>query len=442
MISSFQAQWTQGRIYTVLAVALLCGWALRVIHTTQAHQPSIQFRVDESDLDHRARNLLALPERSVLVQFYRMIGARIRMLDPRGIDALDPREVVMMLQPRAEAPEALATRLDDYVMAGGRLIVLTSAPLEMLSRFGIELVPRSDRSQVAVTTAGATYEGDSAQTLDFDAGLEVKVKDRSMLPLLVRGDGVCAGALVAHGKGSVIVVGGDPDRYSRIAREDNILFLTNLIVGPTQAGSSRQRWREPRDGKTVAELPPLNVLDLDPEILSQLYDLVKIRQQREQEAREKWNYDSLWSLIRANPVCAALVQLFIGFLFFLGARAHRLGDPLPESASLLAPLPALAPGWGAYLERSKGLALAADSAFEWHRRRLVRRLGLPTDADPKQIIRSLAEISPEHDETFKRFASLVTQIRRLPRSREQQGGDMLLEVWRTIDHLEKELGIS
>lgn len=445
MISSRQIQWTQGRVYVLLAASLLCAWALRVIHTSQVYLPDREFKADESDLRMRARDLLAVPERSVLVQFYRMIGVPIQMMDPRGEVRPDPREVVLVLQPQAEAPVRLAEQLEAYVSTGGRLVVITSTPFELLKRFGLELVRNENRGRHAVLTAGATVEGDAATRLAFDADLELRSKGPSMLPLLLREDGVCVGGMIQHGRGTVIAVGGDPDRYQQIAHEDNIVFLANLILGPTPAGRPNVGWSI-RDRMSTATVPALKVLDLDPEILRQLYDLVKIRISREREARANWNYDDLWSLIRANPVCAALIQLLIGLLVFLGARARRLGDPLPESATLLAPLPALAPGWGACLERSHGLALAADSAFEWHRRRLIKRLGLPADADSRQIMKALSEISPTHDETFKRFAGLVTQIRRIPRSgsaqaREEQGAALLTEIWHTIDSLEQELGI-
>ncbi len=160
------------------------------------------------------------------------------------------------------------------------------------------------------------------------------------------------------GDGTILSLAGPrPLLNSHLDQADNAVLALRLLV--------------PADGLTVAFLEPRLVAGPEAETLS---DLIP---------------DPLWVL---------LAQSVVAFLIYAWWRARRLGAPVPEPALVQIAGSELAAARGRLLENIRRPGSAAADLRSDTRRRLLRPLGLPSEA-PTQLIAQrvapLAQITPE-----------------------------------------------
>lgn len=422
-------RYRSAQFFVILAVALTTSWALALIRQSQEYVPTSLPEPDTSDLDAQRSRLIARSVQSLLEQFYATLMVPISRLDPTGRETPQYNEVVVVLYPRAQAPRALEDTLVRFVESGGRLVVFTDTDLNLLSRFGIDSsspVPEN----LPVKVASATVE--VMHVSNIRARVERTFRGRSvpLVPLLTYGGNIVAG-ITGRGEGTLTVIGMRLADYNWIETDDNALFLANLLLSrappsPTLAPVSSQ----------TAEGARVRVLDFDAEILRDLYALDSIAEQRRREATSKWKYDSLWSLIKANPVSAGLIQIALAFLAFCVARGRRLGAPLPDSL-MLQGLPDGLQARARLYERHNTIQLSATRAALYNHRCLTRLLGLEGSA-PREAIRTrLQEVSPT---ALRGYDALLEQISQIcHRGAGNEGAASLVKVWKRIDLTQAEL---
>ena len=413
-------QGLNGRIVLVVFVGLLTGWALALLQQCQEYVPDHIQTPDNSDLVYRRRQILEFTHQSLLEQFYRELGVTTRRLDPTGIEPANTSELVVLLHPGAQAPTLLTDRLVDHVRAGGRLVVFTDTELDMLDRFGIRTVP-AGIAELPATRAGASVDTVHVRTLNAPRVRVVASGERALVPL-VGVPGQCVAGMVGYGKGSVTVVTERLADYAWIEQDDNAVFLANLVL---DIGA----------GNYMARPSPVAILDYDAEVLRRLYALDAEANHRIEEARRRWQYDSLWSLIKANPVSAALIQLLLAILMFAMARARRLGDALPDHLAR-SEMPGTLEARANLFERSGAFRLAISRAVRHTNRWLTTRLGMMPDATAKDIHASLEATCPK---AATRYASIVQFTDQVSEGKLGADDGSLAAIWNLIDALRREL---
>lgn len=419
-------QGLNGRVVLVVFVGLLTGWALALLKQSQQYVPDQVPVPNTSDLTYRRRQLLEYTQQSLLEQFYRELGVQTRRLDPTGIVAPEREELVVVLHPRAQAPLRLVDQLEAHVKRGGRLVVFTDTELDLLERFGLGTKVASEvKSDEVVPRVTAAVEGSHVKTTDAPLVRSVHGATRPLVPLLQLRDNVTAGT-AGYGRGTVTVVTARMADYDFIEREDNAIFLANLLL-------------EKPDFKTdMAQVKSVAILDYDAEVLRKLYALEAEQNHRMEEARRRWQYDSLWSLIKANPVSAALLQLMLGLMVFAMGRARRLGEALPDRLGRVE-MPGSLDARANLFERSGAFRLAISRAVRHTNRWLAARLGLIGDPTAEELRVALESVCPK---AASRYTAIVRVVAEISDGHTTADERSLGAVWNLIDALRRELPLT
>lgn len=419
-------QGLNGRVVLVVFVGLLTGWALALLKQSQYYVPAHIPVPDSSDLSMRRRQLLEYTPQSLLEQFYREMGATTRRLDPTGVEAPARDELAVILYPRAQAPERLVDTLERHVKGGGRLVVFTDSELDLLDRFGLETRPVGTGYDDPSLRVGATVEDAHVKSTYAPVLRSVHGKSRPIVPLLQGSapGSVCAG-VAGYGFGTVVVVTARFGDYSWIERQDNAIFLANLLLEAPEYGN-----------RAVAA--KVAILDYDAEVLRRLYALETEQNNRIEEARRRWQYDSLWSLIKANPVSAALIQLVLGLMVFACGRARRLGEALPDRMGRVE-MPGTLDARANLFERSGAFRLAISRAVRHTNRWLAARLGLIGEPTAEEIRSALETVSTK---ATVRYQSIVRTVSEISDGHTPADERALAAVWNLIDALRREMPLQ
>lgn len=425
-------QANNGRVVLVVFVALLTAWGLSLVRQAHQYVPEHVPLPDNSDLTYKRRQLLDVTTQSMLEQYYRELGVTTRRLDPTGQTGPAWNEVVVMLHPRAQAPEKLVDELVLHVERGGRLVVFTETELDFLKRFGLNTTPIQGGAHQPGAVA-ATVETAFVKTALGPAYQQVVSEGATLIPLLTVEGRVIAG-MAGIGKGQITVVTARLADYEWIEREDNPVFLANLLLeAPEYRGRSPVPAANARTG--LATVASVAVLDYDAEILRRLYRLDLEMQNRIAEARRRWNYDSFWQLIKENPVSAGLLQLMLALLVFALSRARRLGDPLPDVMARHE-MPGSLAARANLFERSGAYRLAISRAVRHTNRWLGAKLGMSGDPTSDELRQSLEALNPRAAQKFAHLAQFVTNVSEGNTSADDRS---LSAVWNLIDSLRKEM---
>ena len=434
-------QGLNGRVVLVVFVGLLTGWALALLKQSQYYVPDHVPVPDSSDLDMRRRQLLEYTPQSLLEQFYREMGATTRRIDPTGVDPIRADELAIVLHPRAQAPERLVDRLEEHVKQGGRLVVFTDTELDLLERFGLQTQPVNDPVTFdPVPRVGATVEDAHVQNALAPRLRSVTGAKRPLVPLLQLKDTVIAGT-AGYGKGTVTVITARMADYAWIEREDNAIFLANLllekpqIIGLVPQLQNPPQLAVPRQVAGRARVASVAILDYDAEVLRRIYALEAEQNHRMEEARRRWQYDSLWSLIKANPVSAALIQLVLGLMMFAMGRARRLGEALPDRMGRVE-MPGTLEARANLFERSGAYRLAISRAVRHTNRWLAARLGLIGEPTAEELRAALETVSTK---ATVRYQSIVRTVAEISDGHTAADDRSLTAVWNLIDALRREL---
>jgi hypothetical protein len=428
LVPFVRGQGEQNKRILILMVSLLTGWVLALLYQCQQYVPDSLQVPDSGDLKAKRTRIVESGHESLLLLYYQQIGMPVSHLDPTGDVAPRKSAVVVMLYPRVQVPRKMEEQLVKFVREGGRLVIFTDCELDVVRRFGVNTVPM-DLPEIVGEPVSATLDTVGVQGIRAPALQAVVSAGRPVVPLLQQ-DGATVAGLVGFGQGAVVVVTPRLTEHEWIADADNPIFLVNLVLG-SPAWQQLNRF----DGFCSIRLPEVQVLDYDANMLTRLYAIQKEEGNRVEEARRRWSYDSLWSLIRANPVSAGLLQLALALVVFGISRARRLGDPIPDRYGV-SEFPGVLESHAIMMEKATTSRILAVRALNYLHGVLTRRLGLPGDAPVEEINAGLSNLEPS---AAQLHTGLLKHLHLYASGKRIASETELIQIWRTVDEIRRRL---
>ncbi|HOY68522.1 MAG TPA: hypothetical protein PLP29_16710, partial [Candidatus Ozemobacteraceae bacterium] len=153
--------------------------------------------------------------------------------------------------------------------------------------------------------------------------------------------------------------------------------------------------------------------------------------------KKKIPYLSLWSLMKANPVSWALLQLVLALAVFGFSIGRRFGPVLPIPEEKPEPTPFIT-GVARLLQSRMVVSFAAGRALAQFLPPALRRFGLPSDAPTERLVEALTGLRPDLGERLGGALNNLTRLRDAGLSDDEA---RLLHALQTLAQIRKELRI-
>lgn len=339
-----------------------------------------------------------------------------------------PREqngTMLMIEPPERLPSHLLRELAEWLGRGGNLVILTSKPHPILNQAGIDISTTKEAKETAqVSRLFATYPWLS-DAREFDAGYAgwKPQPGRSFLkPFLPAIPDVDPILVTGWGSGRLcIAASAELTGPAGLRKSDNLVLLTRLAERLS---------------------PSKQLFFFDPEPGRRLRAVVSSGGRgggATPVVKKKIPYLSLWSLMKANAVSWALLQLVLALVIFAVSIGRRFGPikPIPPDEP---PQQSFVACLGQLLRRQQINSFAAGHAITHFLPAALKRFGLPPDAPAAALVEAMKNVRPDLAE---KLGAALTGLGRInEREGDPENDARLLHHMQTLAQIRKELRIN
>ncbi|HOT29700.1 MAG TPA: DUF4350 domain-containing protein [Candidatus Ozemobacteraceae bacterium] len=338
----------------------------------------------------------------------------------------EPNGTMLMVEPPERLPSALLRQLAEWLGKGGNLVILTSRSHPILSQAGIDVATSKESkesSQVSRLFMPYLWLNDAREFDAGYAGWKAQAGRSFLKPFLPPSPGVDPVLVTGWGSGRLcIAASAELTGPAGLRKRDNLVLLTRLAERLT---------------------PSKQLFFFDPEPGRRLRAVVSSGGGGGGGAtpvvKTKIPYLSLWSLMKANAVSWALLQLVLALAIFAISIGRRFGPvrPIPPEDP---PQQSFVACLGQLLRRQQINSFAASHAIAHFLPAAFKRFGLPPDAPASALVEAMKSVRPDLAE---KLGAALTGLKRITESEGSDESDArLLHHMQTLAQIRKELRIN
>ncbi|HEY9069926.1 MAG TPA: hypothetical protein VIV61_06680 [Candidatus Ozemobacteraceae bacterium] len=409
----------KGYLILILALFVFTMWGVNLFSLSQIEvdTPDPSGRPKTSAGGGSSTRVVQVRPRPFLYFYFYELGYTLYVTDavPQ-----DQRGAMLMIDPPDRLPAGFLRNLAEWIGRGGSLFVLTTRPHAILTQAGVE--PKSVGEGSPLSRLALTLPWmDDARVIETGGAGWTPLPGRSFLrPYLPGVPGIDPVLLSGWGSGRLcIAASSELTTAAGLRRSDNLVLLTRLIERLS---------------------PAKQVYFFDPEPNRRLRAVVASSGSgsgKTPMGKKKIPYLSLWSLMKANPVSWALLQLILALAVFGFSIGRRFGPILPVPAETPEQTPFIT-GVARLLQSRAVVSFAAGRALTQFLPPALRRFGLPSDAPTERLVESLNAIRPDLGERLGGALNALVRLRDAGLSDDEA---RLLHALQTLAQIRKELRI-
>ncbi len=337
----------------------------------------------------------------------------------------DQNGTMLMIEPPERLSSPLLRQLAEWLGKGGNLIILTSKSHPIINQAGIDIsTPKESKEPAQVSRLFVAYPWLN-DAREFDAGYSGwrPQPGRSFLkPFLPASPGVDPILATGWGSGRLcIAASAELTGPSGLRKSDNLVLLTRLAERLSPA--KQLFFFDPEPGRRLRAVVSSSGGGGGPTPV----------------VKTKIPYLSLWSLMKANAVSWALLQLVLALVIFAISIGRRFGPvrPIPPEEP---PHQSFVACLGQLLRRQQINSFAAGHAITHFLPAAFKRFGLPPDAPASTLVEAMKNVRPDLAE---KLGAALTGLKRInEREGDEENDARLLHHMQTLAQIRKELRIN